>query len=208
MIQRLIDWLIARAKRTPYMHLDGYMERFWLFRIWREGENAKLAGKIHHILRSDAGRDFHDHPWPYLTIILRGGYYEWRPIFDKSGLYKGEKCRWYGPGSIIFRPARSWHRLELDRWLVLENGKVVTQDKTAWTLFITGPKSNSWGFLVEPRHKVYYRDYHTIFPAYVEGMRADFRGDGPVRNPVFSGEPDPQIEKLVNAFGMTLKGKQ
>src|SRR5574341_1517991 len=27
---RPVDWLIERAKRTPYWHLDGYMERYWL----------------------------------------------------------------------------------------------------------------------------------------------------------------------------------
>src|SRR5574341_1477204 len=27
---RPVEWLIERAKRTPYYHLDGYMERFWL----------------------------------------------------------------------------------------------------------------------------------------------------------------------------------
>lgn len=166
MIDRIIDWLIAWAKRTPYMHLDGYMERWWLFRIWRErkdrpdaDQQGKIAGKLHHILRSDEGRDFHDHPWPYLTIILRGGYTEHRPVFDKSGLYRGETSKWYGPGSIIYRPARSYHRLELP------------EGQTTWTLFITGPKSNSWGFLVEPRHKVYYRQYERIFPCYQQDTK-------------------------------------
>lgn len=28
----LIDKLIERAKRTPYFHLEGYMERYWLIK--------------------------------------------------------------------------------------------------------------------------------------------------------------------------------
>src|SRR5665213_1948609 len=26
----VINWLVERAKRTPYYHLDGYMLRYWL----------------------------------------------------------------------------------------------------------------------------------------------------------------------------------
>lgn len=160
MINKLIDRLIRRAKMTPYWHLTGYMERWWIvpyarerkLGFWRHPiswvlQRFDVAIRVHHILRSDADRAFHDHPWPYLTIILRGGYREVRPTFDKSGLYTGESSRWYGPGSIIFRRAHSWHRL------------IVPGGKTCWTLFITGRKVQSWGFLVNPRYKVYHKDY-------------------------------------------------
>lgn len=143
MLNKLIDWLIARARRTPYFHLDGYMERWWLLPYNRFG----LAVRLHHILRSDDARAFHDHPWPYLTIILRGGYCEVRPLYDRSGLYLGETRRWHGPGTVLLRRARAWHRLELAPGL------------TTWTLFITGPKRQNWGFLVAPEHKVSWRRY-------------------------------------------------
>ena len=68
----LADRLIARAMRTPYIHLEGYMNRWWLIPYNRFG----IAVRIHEILRSDADRDLHDHPWWYVTIILRGGYWE------------------------------------------------------------------------------------------------------------------------------------
>jgi len=143
MIQQFIDWLIARARRTPYTHINDYMERWWLIPYNRFG----FAVRLHHILRSDDDRAFHDHPWPYLTIILRGGYTEVKPMFDRSGLYLGEARRWFGPGSIIARRARSWHRLE------------VPPGETAWTLFITGPQRQRWGFLAQPRHKIHWREY-------------------------------------------------
>lgn len=141
--QRLIDWLIALAKRRPYVHLNGYMERWWLIPYNRTG----FAVRMHHILRSDHDRAFHDHPWWYLTIILRGGYTEVRPVYDRSGIYLGPTQRWYGPGSVIIRPARSWHRLE------------VPPGETAWTLFLTGPKRQGWGFLPDPNIKVPWRRY-------------------------------------------------
>jgi hypothetical protein len=174
----LADWLVKRAKRTPYFHLDGYMRRWWLV-PYRQmivrtieaevGDNFKafenvtdgtgpvafhrrpivwlfqrlgIAIRVHEILRSDHGRDPHDHPWPYLTVILRGGYWESR--YTPQGVLLSKE--WHGPGSILFRPANSWHRLDVNP------GEVAT------TLFITGPKAQRWGFLVNGE-KVPYEVY-------------------------------------------------
>jgi hypothetical protein len=60
---------------------------------------------LHHIHRSDEGRDLHDHPWHFTSLILRGGYWEEMP----SGRY------WRGPGSLLFRRAEDAHRVEMDR---------------------------------------------------------------------------------------------
>lgn len=170
----MFNWLIRRAMRTPYYHLTGYMERFWLvpyraiikrqvpdpfapegetltvidgtgpvsgFRpIARLLQRFDVAVRVHHILRSDSGRDPHDHPWPYLTVILRGGYWEQR--YNDSGALVS--VRWHGVGSILFRRANSWHKLE------------VPVGKTAWTLFITGKKAQTWGFRTRDGKVPYY----------------------------------------------------
>lgn len=84
--------LIRRGARTPYFHLvnaDGtpYMDRFWLPRIGRAGVDDRgqprpwLALRLHHIRSSDHGGVFHDHPWSFFSLILRGGYFEHR-AFD------------------------------------------------------------------------------------------------------------------------------
>lgn len=164
LFDRLATWLISRAQRTPYEHLPGYMDRWWLVPYRNEVRSgsgpvtwrrpvAKLlqffdiAVRVHVIKRSDSGRAFHDHPWPYLTILLRGGYWEVTPMFDASGLYQGERRVYFGPGSVLFRRAKSWHRLELP------------QHDTVTTLFITGPWRQKWGFLPQPASKVYFKEY-------------------------------------------------
>jgi hypothetical protein len=107
--------------RRPYLHLEGYMERFWLLRTpW-------LSARVHRILRSDHDRALHDHPWDYASIILRGGYWE---ITDGGR-------RWYGPGSIVVRRAEHLHRL------VLPHGPPAT------TLFLHRRKRRDWGFRTE-----------------------------------------------------------
>jgi len=172
---KLVDRLIARAKRTPYFHLDGYMNRWWLVpyrqtivrtvqgdaphiyenltdgtgpvSFWRRPltwllQRFDIAVRVHEILRSDEGRDPHDHPWPYVTIVLRGGYYE--AVYDDDGFWLDTK--WHGPGSVLFRPSGTWHML------TLPSGRPAT------TLFITGRKAQTWGFNVNGK-KVPYREY-------------------------------------------------
>jgi len=123
--------------------IERYMERYWLIPYNRLGP----AARIHHILRSDNDRAFHDHPWPYVTIILRGGYWEVTPQYDSSGVYIREDRQWYGPGSVLMRRAKSWHRLELP------------EGQPAWTLFITGRRQQTWGFLTHPAAKVPHNHY-------------------------------------------------
>ena len=155
----LIDRIIQRAQRTPYFHLAGYMNRWWLVPYntpsepnsgpvsWRRPiakilQHFDIAVRVHEILRSDYERHPHDHPWWYVTVILRGNYIETR-YNDEGRLID---VNHWGPGSVLFRKASSWHRLTLP-----ERG-------STWTLFIMGPKSRGWGFNVNGR-KVPWREY-------------------------------------------------
>lgn len=152
--------IIRRALRTPYFHLqnsDGtpYMDRFWLFRREpvehdvTEGERYVYAARVHHIRSSDEGRVFHDHPWPFITIILRGGYFELTPVDSFSLDFQK---RWHPAGSILFRRAEDWHRLLIDTERA--------GDET-WTLFITLSKKQTWGFRVRGK-KIPWRAYLSL----------------------------------------------
>lgn len=148
MIRLLVDWVIRQAKKRPYVHIGGtndsdYMRRWWLVPYNRFG----ISCRVHEILQSDDDRAYHDHPWWYITVVLRGGYWEIRPKYDRSGIFVGDSCRWIGPGRVLFRRAKSWHRLEIP------NGQ------TAFTLFICGRKAQDWGFLVNPKNKVAWWEY-------------------------------------------------
>jgi hypothetical protein len=154
---RLADYLIARAKQTPYWHLrDGeYMLRYWLVPYRHDDGSGTtgpvkfterplawllqlfdIAARIHVIKSSDNDRASHNHPWPYITVILRGGYFEHR--YDVGGVLVSSM--WHGPGSVLFRWSTSLHRLEVF------NGEPAT------TLFITFKKRHSWGFMTNYRH--------------------------------------------------------
>lgn len=133
---RLINWLLKFE--THRHHLADYMHRYWIF---LPKSKTRIQIRLHNILRSDTDRHPHNHPWWYITLILRGGYREQTYIPSKDGVYEHGiiKGKWYGPGSILFRKATHLHRLELP----------ANATKETWTLFICGKKSNEWGFMTE-----------------------------------------------------------
>ena len=89
---------------------------------------------IHEMLDDDHGEGVHNHMCPYITIILRAGY--WETL--KTGKY------WRSPGYIGFRSADNLHRVDL---------KYGTKPMT---LFIPGP----FGMRKGPR-AIYNLDFKT-----------------------------------------------
>ena len=110
-----------------------YMHRYYLF--LKDRHRFPFNVTLHKIVRSD-DPVFHDHPWPYITIILQGGYWEHTPIVELDEIV-GETVTWRGPGSIIKRSSEELHWLELDE-------KV----GPATTLFFMGPQVRKWGFVI------------------------------------------------------------
>jgi len=113
---------------------EPYLERYYVF--LQERKTFPFNVFLHKFLKSDPD-DVHDHPWPFFTVVLRGGYREWTPQFNSQGEKIGEIAKWRGPGSFRWASAEQYHRIELD------------PDVTCWTLFMPGPKQREWGFLVK-----------------------------------------------------------
>jgi hypothetical protein len=112
---------------------EPYLERYYVF--LKDRNRFPFNVFLHKFLRSDPD-DVHDHPWPYATLILKGGYYEWTPVFDGAGTKISETRHWRGPGHFRVCSATSYHRIELCKGV------------DCWTLFMPGAKQRDWGFLV------------------------------------------------------------
>lgn len=163
--------------RTPYFHLEGYTERYWLvpFPIAKGTpafikedtgcysvcffkrpiawifQKLGIAIRIHKILRSDNGRDFHNHPWNFISVILKGCYFEVTPKFDENGFYQGENKTFYTDNDVLFRQHKHFHRLQLlVRSFYNEKDEYAISYMPVWTLFITFRKRCSWGFMQKP----------------------------------------------------------
>lgn len=139
---------------------EDYLHRYYLFLKDRKRFPFNLT--LHKIVKSD-DPIYHDHPWSYLTIILKGGYWEHTPVFDSEGKIIVDIQNWRGPGSIIIRKAGSYHWLEMD-----------PEVGPATTLFFMGPQQREWGFLInktKTKHQwiqwenylTNYKEYHKRF---------------------------------------------
>lgn len=93
--------------------------------------------RIHHFLRSDDKRYFHDHAWWFITLVLKGSYTDVSPNGE-------DKLR---SGSIRYRKANHPHYVK-----VSEGG--------CWTLLITGPMVRKWGFWVNGKFKRPLKYFH------------------------------------------------
>jgi len=102
------------------------MIRYVLFRC------AAFGVYLHHFMRSDYDRALHDHPWPFVALILKGGYIE---EHDQTitGLKRAYPRQ---PGEVLLRPAEWRHRI------VLPDGR------TSWSLVIVGRRQRRWGFFL------------------------------------------------------------
>lgn len=99
---------------------------------------------LHRFFLGDSDDAPHSHPWPWsVSLVLWGGYTEER-LIEVDGI-KYLKTRRVWPLTFNVFRAGDYHRV------------VKLHGKETWTLFLTGPKSSSWGFWVFGRGHVEWR---------------------------------------------------
>ncbi len=125
----------CRSKKTNRIILDRessepYLERFYLVPRWVTLGLCRVV--IHRFWKGDTDSAWHDHPWPWSSLILKGGYWEHRP-HKKT---KKDTRTWRGKGSFTFRKATDLHYIEMDQ-----------NHKEVWTMFVMWtPPLRDWGF--------------------------------------------------------------
>jgi len=136
LLTKFLNFLDRHGRKRIIMdRIDNepYLERYYPLFNTRQHKGFNIY--IHKFLKGDPD-DVHDHPWPYATLILKGGYYECIPQFNPDGTKSCEVRKWRGPGHFRVCKPNSYHRVELKDGV------------TAWTLFMPGPHRRQWGFLV------------------------------------------------------------
>lgn len=156
--------IIHRREGIPYLI------RWTLLGI---GEDSRwFSIKIHNILVNDE-ECLHNHPWAFISIILKGSYTEFIKVEPWSYKFKvkykhGQPVSWSDPvysekngfntqhklfrrGNILFRSAHWSHRLQLGNILVpASDGEgFVMQPIPVWTLVFTFKKIQNWGFFTK-----------------------------------------------------------
>jgi hypothetical protein len=98
--------------------------------------------RVHHWLSGDDPRAFHDHPWSFVTLVLKGSYLD----ISESGTDV------LVPGTVRFRPAAHRHTVKL------------VPGQHCWTIMLTGPVVRKWGFYVRGQsNKVKFKKSNKYF---------------------------------------------
>lgn len=124
----------------PNRHGDPYLRRWYLI-----PRNSVLNVYLHHFQSSDDDRALHDHPWWFVSLILRGGYIE---VSESAEGKMTALCRTsvldvrspFWRRCIAFRPATYRHRV------VLATSSDEDAGQPCWTLIVTGRRVRIWGF--------------------------------------------------------------
>lgn len=101
---------------------EAYQTRWWLF------DTPWLGLAVHRFSTPDTSATLHDHPFPFVSLILRGGYTEAR-----KDPYTGR---------IEERRVRRWNLMRrTDAHYVTE-----LHAPAVWTLMVVGADRRIWGF--------------------------------------------------------------
>jgi hypothetical protein len=102
---------------------------------------------LHRMDAPDPGIDLHDHPWPFMSIVLRGGYDEYRAEIRAATAMANFAETWpttCTPGHVNRRGWLSVRRMRAD-----ECHSIFRLHRTpTWTLMIVGRRFRDWGFYV------------------------------------------------------------
>lgn len=115
----------------------GPLTRFFLV-------NTRWLGVyLHRLDRPDADRECHDHPWSFVSVVLRGGYLEERR--RRGGGWRARE--WRGRFSVAARQYSDAHR-------------IAGIAPGTWTLILRGRDRRTWGFYIEDATGVWCRWVH------------------------------------------------
>lgn len=149
-MRRSIARVVAGIRRRRLI-LTGPDGRVFLHR--RGVDHKRVGLYLHRIGAPDPGLDLHDHPWPFVSLVLRGGYDEevepirtasaraasaeaverWVPnLYAGARAQRGDRRRW-SAGSV--------HRMPLDH-----AHRIVSVRPGTVTLVLRGRVTRKWGF--------------------------------------------------------------
>lgn len=99
---------------------------------WRIVQTPWAALYLHHIILDDVGRPYHDHPWSFASLVLRGWYTEDWKASEEAGPIR-----------------KRWRRGTIHRMRLSEYHGITAVAPSTWTLVFAGPRRQVWGFLTD-----------------------------------------------------------
>ena len=123
----IVKWARGWLSGKPHFVIgDRYLLHWYIL-----PRNRFLNIYLHKFLHDDEDRALHDHPWWFISLMVKGSYIE------KTS--RGSNHR--TAPSVAFRRAQHAHRVVLHR---RAESEIVIP---CWTIVITGRVTRDWGFL-------------------------------------------------------------
>lgn len=121
---RSARWAFMERFEVPNYDDDGtYLTR------WRIIQTPLCALYLHRLSGPDPRTTLHDHPWNFLSVVLRGGYIERRLDPSTTEVDEQHRVRWF------------------NRVRANDAHAIVTLKRTpTWTLLLVGRRRRTWGY--------------------------------------------------------------
>lgn len=160
LLDKFAKWALSKNAPGGYAGEDG---KRWAYVIETDGSpyltrimSPRIFGMrvfLHHFHRGNGDQDLHNHPWKWAaSLVLAGSYVE-------------ERLEGVIPNFVPGVPGLKPTTITYDRVVRFFNflrdtdyHRVAKLNGDVWTLFVTGPRTQEWGFLVDGKH-VDYRTY-------------------------------------------------
>jgi hypothetical protein len=120
-------WAFLKKMVIPCQGGEVYLVRYRLI------DTPWFGVYLHDIQEPDHDYDPHDHPWNFISVILRGGYIE-----------KVWPMPWVHLGAGSYR--RRWLRWS---WLAMDTclaHRIEEVQPGTWSLILRGKRTRVWGF--------------------------------------------------------------
>lgn len=125
--------------------------------------------RIHHWIKSDDRRFFHDHSSDLLSIVLFGKYWNVKPIdenknptdyVEQDGNLVRNECPFYVEG--IFNSLKNFFNMRYSIWFskATDRHYLKIPKEGAWTLMFEGKPYHKWGFYINGKKWRPLRYFH------------------------------------------------
>ncbi len=165
---RLRDWLPTLLSGRPHQVIGGPDDPY-LLRWYVIPRNPVLNVYVHKFCRSDDDRALHDHPWWFVSLMLRGSYSEVTEDARTRRTAPEPLRLFWGDSPVAFRRAEWRHRVQLMPLSGPDLRKV--GELPCWTLIVTGRRVRTWGFwckqtvtLKQPDHPILNPEFDVDLP--------------------------------------------
>jgi hypothetical protein len=122
---------------------------------WRLVQTPWFGLYVHRLNAPDRRTTLHDHPWPFVSFVLRGGYTE------EIGIRAGRR----GRGPVVGRRLRSWGPGSVHRMRRTDAHTITWLHRTpTWTLVLVGRRATDpgWGYWDETGWTPHDRHPHGV----------------------------------------------